>query len=674
MRNTNFKNTQIELHFNKWSRKNNSAFLSLNKVIKISVLTLSYFVLNTFNVNAQTDTIKTINEIKVNAYRIPIVFSDASRTITIINKNEISSAPTTSFTEILKMNTNIDIRERGAFGTQSDINMRGGSFEQNLILINGIRLNDSQTGHFQLNLPIELNDVERIEILKGSGSRVYGNNSFSGAINLITSNIDKQNIKLSLFSGENQLYGGYISSNFSIKNFSNYISVSKKISEGYKENTDFDITKLFYNANYKLNSGNIQLQTGYLDKSFGANSFYTPVFPNQYEQNKTTFANLKLTLNNEIKTSYSAYWRNNYDRFELFRNNPAIWYTGHNYHVTNTYGASANTIFSTKIGTSSIGVDYSLEKIVSNKLGEELNKQIKIPNTDSLYFTNGKSRKNTSIFFEHNFKLNKFNISTGLMANYNSMFDWHFYPGIDLNYEITEKTKLFSTINYSGRLPSFTDLYYVGPTNIGNENINPENSLTYEIGTKYITNKIQIQTSIYRSEGKNIIDWVKLNETDLWQSNNITNVNSNGFEFSSKIKFNNLFIKYINLSYSYIYMEKNSNNYISKYVLDYLKHKIILNINNKIYKKLFFSSNFSYNERQGKYLPYINGQYQQEKNYKPIFLIGGKIYWKSNNYNIYIEGTNLTNIKYMDIENIELPGRWIKGGIIINLNLKKHIK
>ena len=670
MRTTNFIKTQIKIHFNKWSRKNNSVFLSLNKVIKISVLTVSYFVLNTFNLNAQTDTIKTIEEIKISAYRVPVIFSDAARTITIINKDEILDAPTTSFTEILKFNTNIDIRERGAFGTQSDINMRGGSFEQNLILINGIRLNDSQTGHFQLNLPIELNDVERIEILKGSGSRIYGNNAFSGAINLITSNRDKQNIKLSLFSGENQLYGGYVSSNFSIKNLSNYISVSKKISEGYKENTDFDITKIFYNANYKLNYGNLQFQTGHLDKSFGANSFYTPVFPNQYEQNKTSFANLKLNLENKIKTSYSVYWRNNYDRFELFRDNPASWYAGHNYHVTNTYGASANSIFTTKIGTSSIGVDYNLEKIVSNKLGEELNKQIKIPNTDTLYFTNGKSRENTSIFFEHNFKFNKFNISTGLMANYNSMFDWHFYPGIDINYELTNKIKLFSTVNYSGRLPSFTDLYYVGPTNIGNENIKPENSLTYELGTKYITNNISIQTSIYRREGKNIIDWVKINETDLWQSNNITNVNSNGFEFTGKIKFNDLFIKYINLSYSYIDMEKNSNKYISKYVLDYLKHKIILNINNKIYKKLFFSSNFSYNERKGKYIPYINEQYQEEENYKPIFLIGAKLYWKSNNYNIYIEGTNLKDIKYMDIANIELPGRWIKGGIIINFNIK----
>ncbi|MBN1250893.1 MAG: TonB-dependent receptor, partial [Bacteroidales bacterium] len=295
MRISHKKKSNVELYFNKWSRKKNSAFLSLNKIIKISVLTISYFMLNAFTTFAQTDTIK-IDEIKVSAYRSPILFSEASRTITIINKNEISSSPASSFSEILKMNTNVDIRERGVYGTQSDINLRGGSFSQNLILINGIRFNDSQTGHFQLNLPIEINDIERIEILKGSGSRVFGNNAFSGAINIITSNENTQNLKLSLFTGENQLFGGYISSNFSIKNYSNYISISKKISDGYKENTDFDISNIFYSGNLKFNSSSIQFQTGYLDKSFGANSFYTPVYPNQFEQNKTTFANLKFSL------------------------------------------------------------------------------------------------------------------------------------------------------------------------------------------------------------------------------------------------------------------------------------------------------------------------------------------------------------------------------------------
>ncbi|MBN2756664.1 MAG: TonB-dependent receptor [Bacteroidales bacterium] len=673
MRISHKKKSNVELYFNKWSRKKNSAFLSLNKIIKISVLTISYFMLNAFTTFAQTDTIK-IDEIKVSAYRSPILFSEASRTITIINKNEISSSPASSFSEILKMNTNVDIRERGVYGTQSDINLRGGSFSQNLILINGIRFNDSQTGHFQLNLPIEINDIERIEILKGSGSRVFGNNAFSGAINIITSNENTQNLKLSLFTGENQLFGGYISSNFSIKNYSNYISISKKISDGYKENTDFDISNIFYSGNLKFNSSSIQFQTGYLDKSFGANSFYTPVYPNQFEQNKTTFANLKFSLDKKIKSSYSAYWRKNYDRFELFRDNPAPWYTGHNYHVTNTYGASINTNISSKLGNSSIGIDYSIEKILSNKLGEELSEQISIPNEDNLYYTHGKSRENTSIFFEHNFKLEKLSISTGIMLNYNSMYNWQYYPGIDVNYPITENIKIFSSVNYSGRLPSFTDLYYVGPSNIGNINIKPENALNYEIGTKYITNSLLIQTSIYRREGKNIIDWVKLNPDDLWQSNNLTEVISNGFEISAKINFEDFFIKNANFSYAFIDMEKTSNQYISKYVLDYLKHKIILNLNHKIYKNLSLNWNFSYNDRQGTYLPYINGAYQTSENYNAIFLIGAKLYWKSNNYNIYMEASNITDIKYQDIENIELPGRWIKGGIILNFNFNKHLK
>ncbi len=333
-----------ELQFSKWSRKKYSSMIFLNKVIKISVLSVSYFILNVFTMQAQIDTLE-IEEIMVKAARTELKYSDVSRIITIIGKDEISSIPGTGISDVLGSALGVDIRSRGAFGVQSDINIRGGSFEQALVLINGMRVNDPQTGHFNLNLPIDMQDVDRVEVLQGPGARVYGNNAFSGAVNIITNTTDKNNIKFSLMGGSYELFGAKLSANYKIKNFRNFISFSKNVSTGYKENTDFDILNLYYSGGQSTKLGEFDIQAGFIDKSFGANSFYTPVYPNQYEQNKTGFANARYQQKGKVNMDYSAYWRISFDRFELFHDNPASWYLGHNYHTNNLYGAAVNSNF-----------------------------------------------------------------------------------------------------------------------------------------------------------------------------------------------------------------------------------------------------------------------------------------------------------------------------------------
>ncbi|MEN8119265.1 MAG: TonB-dependent receptor [Bacteroidota bacterium] len=676
MKNYLFKFMKNELHFNKWSRKNYSVLLSLSKVIKISVLSVSYFIMNAFTTQAQTDTVK-IEEIMVKAARTELKYSDASRIITIIDREEISSVPATGINDILSSVLSVDIRSRGAFGVQADMNIRGGSFEQGLVLINGMRVNDPQTGHFNLNLPVDIQDIQRIEVLEGSGARVYGNNAFSGAVNIITYTEDKNNIHFSLMGGSYELYGAKLSSNYSIKNFKNYISLSKKKSAGYKENTDFDILNFYYSGGQKINSGEFGIQAGFLDKSFGANSFYTPVYPNQYEQNKSAFASARYNSKGKVNMNYSAYWRLNFDRFELFRDNPASWYSGPNYHTNNLYGLSVNSNIETKLGKTSIGLDLNLESILSNKLGDPLDNQKPILGVDDKFYTNGSNRQNISTFVEQQIQWNKFNISAGLMANWNSSFGWNFYPGIDLSYTVIEHLSVMASANISGRVPSFTDLYYVGPTNIGNKDLVAEEALTYEFGAKYINNFLVIQSAVFRRYGTNIIDWVKQNPEDLWESNNITNVDAAGFEFSAKFSLRNVTsekfpINFIRFNYSYIDMDKSSSEYISKYVLDYLQHNFSLTMEHNVYKKLKASWKFNYRKRNGTFISYDQevGEWLNPEEYKAAWLLDLRMFYQLKNIKLYVEGSNLLDIKYQEIENVSLPGRWLRAGLSINLNLK----
>jgi len=664
--------------FAKWSRKSDSVFLSLGKTVKISVLSAGYFMLNAFNTVAQTDTIK-IQDITVSAYKTQVSFANAARVINLVSSEEISDAPLTSVQDALKSLMNVDLRERGVYGVQTDLNIRGGSFEQNVVLINGVRMTDPQTGHFQMNLPVDLIDIERIELLRGPSSSLYGNNAFSGGVNFITGNDTENGIRLGLLAGENELYGGSLALNLSTRTFKNYFSASKKTSAGYVDNTDFDILNLFYKGKLITNAGDLQLQAGYLNKSFGAFNFYTPAYPDQYEQNKTWMANVKFFSKGDIKVNPSVYWRRNFDRFELFRNNPAVWYTNHNFHITDVYGAEVTSQLATGVGQLAFGVDWNTEAILSNVLGDELDNEQDIPGVDSTKFTHGKTRQNLNLSFEERFKINKLTASIHLLTNYNSMFYWNFYPGIDISYEINKNVSLIASANWSGRAPSYTELYYSGGGSQGNPDLKVEKASTYEIGTKYINKVLVIQSAIFYREGKNIIDWVKTNPDDAnWVSQNLTSINTFGIDFLAKLNLKESFgerfpVNSILFNYTYLDMDLNSKEYLSRYVLDYLRHNASVTVNHNIINGLTANWQVNFQYRNGSYSPYteINDEwsYRTPVAYEPLYLLDLKLNYKLNQFTIYAQAKNLFDVTNQNIENVFLPGRWISGGLILDLKI-----
>jgi iron complex outermembrane receptor protein len=690
------------LVFRKWGNKKYSVFQSLKKVVNIAFLPLVYvFIFNSSSL-AQTDTIK-IEEVIINKTRIPALYSEIARVVTVIQKDEIENSSVKSLEELLELASNIDVRQRGVFGTQADISIRGGSFDQTLILINGIKINDPQTGHHSLNLPIDIENIERIEILEGPGARIYGQNAFAGAINFITTQNYNDRISASFTGGQNNLLSGTISTAFKMGKANNYLSVTKKICNGYIENTDFDILNIFYQGNVNTGFAIFSVQAGITDKKFGANNFYTPKYPDQYEITNTTFASARAEIGNIFKIIPSVYWRRNSDIFQLFRESEnwyqyhdkyytrnadtakyyqniyESWnyYSGHNYHLTNIFGAEINSNFNTKLGKTAMGIEYRSEEILSNKLGEKVD-SIDIPFTTNHFFTYGHKRENASIYIDHFKSFSKFSFSTGVLINWNSDFKWNYYSGLDLSYSINDYLKIIGSANQSMRMPTFTDLYYQGPTIIGNPNLKPEKAITYETGLKFLSTKVLVNLIAFRRDGKNIIDWVKLENEDKWESLNYTNITTYGIEFQSKINFNKIvneifFIKYVNFSYSYIYSDKKSDEYISNYALDYLIHSATLTIFHKIYKNFGASWSYSYQDRNGtfsKYLP--ESGLTQETEYKPVNLLNGKLFWKNGFCEIFTGASNILNHKYYDLGNIEMPGIWITGGLNINLNFKEE--
>ena len=307
-----------------------------------------------------------LSGLQVNANRNKL-YSEMGRVLTVVDKAQIARMPVQSIDQLLDYVAGLDIRQRGTDGTQADISVRGGSFDQVLVLLNGVNITDPQTGHFNLDIPLNLSDVSRVEILEGSSARVLGPNAFSGAINIVTENVEKHALNAELVAGSFNYYSQSVSGSLGTDRFHTFASISHKSSSGYSTNTGYDLSSAFIQSAYNtLNAGKFDLQLATQLKELGASGFYSLAFPNQYENSKTFLAALNWTLaKGKFEYTAQAYWREHHDRFELDFKKPAGW----NYHLTDVTGGKAAVAYRTQLGKTTLGVDLRNEHIFSNVLG-----------------------------------------------------------------------------------------------------------------------------------------------------------------------------------------------------------------------------------------------------------------------------------------------------------------
>lgn len=666
--------------FRQWSRKRFAVFNSLKLVIKICVLCTTYSLANTGETKAQGDTSQftrriELEDVEVSGQRAPVVNSQLSRIVTVISKKEVEQAPSQNIDNLLKYVPQVDIRQRGVNGSQSDISIHGGTFDQTLVLLNGINLTDPQTGHYNLTLPIDIESIDRIEVLKGPASRVFGTNAFSGAVNFITGQDTENYFKVSQMTGDFGILRSSATLNQHNNRFHNLLSVSSNQSNGYMHNTDYNFKNAYYLGKVFINKSTISLQAGYTKKDLGANSFYSPLYPNQYDHTNTYLGSISAETGNRLKVTPVVYWRRNYDHYLLDYTRPTFY---QNFHFTDVYGAGVNTTLQTGIGKSSLGVDYRKEMIYSTSLGKPSAPK-PIPGQDSIRYSMRDQRENISVFFEQNIYLQRFSVSAGVMANYNTKLSGvNFYPGLDMSYLLAPHMRWYTSVNRTLRLPSFTDLYYKGRQNIGNPDLKPERAWTFETGFKFAGQGFSGNISYFYRWGRDMIDWVKQKDSLVWHTVNYTKLNTSGIEAGIRILpaqwLRGLsFINDIDVSYSYLTQNKNSDTLDSYYVLDYLKQKIVVGLDHSIWKNIGASWHLLWQDRNGTYADYKRYNPVTKtaplNPYKSFALFDGRVYYSNRALTLYLEASNIFNESYVDIGNIDQPGRWFKVGVVVKIGI-----
>lgn len=584
------------------------------------------------------------------------LFSDLGRTIHVIDRKTIEQLPVQNIDELLESIPGVDIRNRGVGGTQSDISIRGGSFDQVLILLNGVNLTDPQTGHYNLNIPVELSDVVRVEVLQGSS--IYGANAFSGAINIITENNNPSNISTQLSAGSFNSYLQNITANYNQNNFRTLASVTHKSSEGYITNTDYDILNVFSHTNLSSASlGKFDLQLGYQTKAYGANAFYSFDYPHQFDYNKALFGSFNWNYSkNNLIINAQSYYRQHYDRFELFRNmdKAPTWYTTHNYHLTDVIGGKLNSNIITDLGKFTLGIDIRNEHISSNALGIILHEVVQNTYDKSHPFTKSDNRLLSSGTLNYSKYFELLYFSIGLSETYSEKYGFSTTGGIDLTYLINDYSRFNFSANSAQRLPTFTDLYLQNSIQKADVNLKPEQSKSFELSYTSKFNQFKVNASAYYRIGTNVIDWVKLPDSPKWQSKNLADINALGSDINIQYNFINSFIRTIKLDYSYLNIDKKATDFDSKYALDYLKHKFAVAIQHNIFRNISAMWKIGYFDRAGNYSDFATKTIME---YKPYTMLDTRILWASKHFDLFGDINNLLNVSYADFGGMNQPAR-----------------
>lgn len=665
------------LRFKHFARKGYALFSCLGKEVVIgtlSVATLSHASAEGMStieqVAGDTTTRKEVrlDEVIVSSSRAPLTASQAAKIVSVITREDIHRAAAESINDVLKLATGVDVRQRGGFGVQTDISINGGTFDQITILLNGVSISSPQTGHNAADFPVSLSDIERIEILEGASARVFGASAFCGAVNIVTRNDSDSRARVSLSGGSYGTAGGEAGATIASSNLSNHVSGGLTRSDGGTENTDFIRRRAYYQGQWTTSHVNMRWQAGLSSQDFGASTFYSAKYNNQYEETRRYLTSVSADImpwgKNGIVLSPTLHYRRDIDHYQLTKGSEGA-SAGENYHHTDVYGGSLNAYLSWIGGKTSIGADISRDKILSTVYGQPLDESRykSIHGTDRMY-DHKDGRTNTSLFAEHNVLIGGLTLSAGVLANRNTGLDgdFRFYPGIDVSYRIGGSWKLYASWNKALRVPTYTDLYTSNAVQQGDPDLNPEKISTLKAGARFRNAWFDITASTFYSHGTDIIDWVyETSESTTYHALNIGKLDNMGASTDVVLRVDELIhgsiVTRVSAGYAYIHQKHETEHtiYGSLYALEYLKHKATLQIDHRIVSRLSASWAVRWQQRMNGYTPYTK--------------IDVKMMWTDRRYELYLKADNLTGHRYYDLGAVKQPGLWLMAGGSININL-----
>jgi outer membrane cobalamin receptor len=483
--------------------------------------------------------------IVVTAAARPVELGTVPRAMTVITRDEIARLPVDSIADVLRLAASIDVRARGVRGVQTDFAIRGATFGQMLVLVDGARLNDAQSGHHNGDIPVPLDAIERIEILYGPDSSLLGADAFGGTVNVITRR-GASAPSLSVQAGSFGLAAGRGSAGFERGSVRHSLAVSADRSSGFMDDRDFKTTILRSSTSIGERSN---LGVSYLWKGFGANNFYGGNVPSREWTNQTLLgADHRFADTHGWSITAATSYRTHGDHFIFNETRPELSDNRHRTHAVLVSGSGAHKAGDT--ATVTVGVEGGGDWIRSTNLGDH---------TLSRVSAFGEWRGDIG----HRTQAD----ATLRVDRYNE-FGTSWNPSLGVSWWAAPAVRMRASAARAFRVPTFTERYYSDPANLARSDVGPETAWAGEAGADlFVGRGWMFQATVFGRADRDVIDWLRPTVAEKWQTYNIRRVDTIGVELGVRRSFASG--AFVHGEYTEINLDAAPVNQLSKYVLDY---------------------------------------------------------------------------------------------------------
>jgi outer membrane cobalamin receptor len=557
--------------------------------------------------------------VTASADKVPL--RNVGRSLVVLSRRDIERLPARSVADVLRHVASVEVRARGVRGVQSDFQIRGAGFGQALVLVDGVRLNDAQSGHHNGDIPVPLDDVERIEVLLGPGSSLHGADAFGGVVNVIT-RTDRPAVTARAGVGSFDTRSAAASASGRAGSVRGVLSFENETSDGFAPDRDYRTTGLRGSAAFGAHT---TLTLAHLDRAFGAAGFYGPAPSREWTRQTLATAERRFEALAGWSGSAALSYRTHRDRFVYDGRQPAL---SDNRHRTHAAGIALRGTRRASEGTRvSVGLDGGGDWIRSSNLG------------DRSYARASGSVEVQQLVGDHTF------VYPGVRVDAYERFGTAVSPALSVATQLRADLKLRAAAGRAFRVPTFTELYYRDPNHQASEALVPESAWSFESGLDWTRAGTRLSATGFMRLDDSLIDWVRETPAVRWRTTNVRDARTRGIELAARRPFGTR--SELGVQYAWLDTRAPGLDLLSKYVLDFARHSVALT-----------GTTEAAGVTAGTRL-----DWKRRADGRSYWLFDARVARAFGPARLYVEGTNLLDADYQEVRGVVMPGRAVFGGV-----------
>lgn len=559
-------------------------------------------------------------EVFVTATVTPVAPADIARSVAIVDRTDLEALGLRSAIDGLRLVPGIDMRARGPLDVQTDLSIRGATFGQHLVLADGMRLNDSQSGHHNGEIPLPSVAIDRIEVVAGAGSSVHGADALGGTVNVITRRDPHALARIAvgqhgLVDVQASAAGGVLPDRWTLAGWGSR-------SDGFMFDRDFALGGVALRGSP---AAGLTVDVRHQRRAFGANGFYGPSPSKEWTDQTLAGVSWQATAG-AWATTVRGMARNHGDHFRWDIARPGF---AENRHRTNAAEAGVDLRRALGRARLAIGASSSIDRVRSSNLGDHDYSRVsgfaeaQVPVSDT------------------------WTVVGGLRVDHYSTFGTATSPTASVVTTVRPGLRLRASVGHAFRVPTFTELYYSDPNTLGRADLRAERGWTLDGGADWERGPWSGSASVFRRWDRDVIDFVRPDPTVRFQATNVRDVRARGIEVSIARRWAQTIVRG---SYAALGIDAPDLTIESRYVLEYARHQTSLSIASPIGGGLRGSLTVDHRLRR-------DGQHYA--------LVGARVSRSVGRLDVFVDATNLFDVDYTEIAGVAMPGRWASIGVTI---------